>query len=441
MPADEEPSFWGLADAEPGNPSGRNGFRAVWRAQSFKAQSLKDGVAVRIAMVSGDDVGDDCRQLCEALAGRGTLVTAYVRQRDRRTARIGTDQAYRTVPISVGPKTPRSASHLLPFVGEWAGKLEDFWSSDRPDIVHAHGWLGGLAAQLAARRQRLPTVQTFQGLAATSRCGPLGGSDRDSEDTERERIEPLLARNATWVTGESTADVDALAKLRHNRARLSVLPGGVDCARYSPVGPALARSDFHRVLCLAPNPLPSNGFDIVIRALPRVPGAEFVVAETAGTDRGHDEARAELKLLATELGVADRVRFLGPVVGDELPTLLRSVDVVACTPRQPPRAATALQAMASGVAVVALPVGVLTDVVVHAVTGLVVAPNKPGELVAALRSIQTQSFRRQSMGAAGRNRALSRFTWDRTALESLNIYRKLSSPYSRPAAPQHARTG
>src|SRR5262249_1070503 len=159
------------------------------------------------------------------------------------------------------PKAPRSARDVLPFVGDWAAKLERLWSEDRPDIVHAHGWLGGLAAQLAARRQGLSTVQTFQGLAV-AHSHSAGGPDTYTEGTERERIEPLLARNAAWVTGECTADVDALAKLRHGRARLSVLGSGVDVERYSPVGRAAAHGDLHRVLCLAPNPLSCNGFDI-----------------------------------------------------------------------------------------------------------------------------------------------------------------------------------
>jgi glycosyltransferase involved in cell wall biosynthesis len=394
-------------------------------------------VGLKIAVVSGDDVGEDPGQLCAALAGRGVPVTAYVRQRARRVAVNGTDPSYVTVQISAGPKKAQSDADLLPFVGDWAGKLEHLWSSDRPDIVHAYGWLGGLAAQLAARRHHLPIVQTFQGLAATSRSSPVDGREADSEHVERERIEPLLARNATWVTAESTADLNALAKLRHSRARLSVLPGGVDGARYTPVGPTLARGDCHRVLCLAPNPLPRNGFDVVIRALPRVPDTEVVVAETAATGHSHDTERDELRNLATQLGVADRVRFLGSVAGDELPKLLRSVDVLACTPRQPPRATAVLHAMASARAVVTLPVGVLTDVVVHAVTGLVVSPSKRGELVAALKSLQAHRFQCESMGAAGRSRALSRFTWDRAALESLTIYGQLGSA-SRPAAPRLA---
>jgi glycosyltransferase involved in cell wall biosynthesis len=352
---------------------------------------------VKIAIVTGDDLlGDDPRQLCAALAARGHGAIAYVRQHGRRP------------------------TETLPCVGDWAVTLERVWSSDRPDVVHAYGWVGGLAGQPAARRLRIPAVQTFQGLAATS--GSRVGGGRESE---RERIEPLLARSATWVTVECTADVDVLARWRHGRARVSNLGSGVDVERYSPVGPAVARSGLHRVLCVAPNPLWSNGFDIAIRALPWVMGAELVVAETAASDRGHDEARARLERLAAELGVADRVRFAGTVGDDELPMLMRSVDVVACTPRQPPRATSVLRAMASGVAVVALPVGVLTDAVVDAVTGLVLSQHSPAAVAAALRSLLAQSFQCQSMGAAGRSRAVSRFTWDRIALDSLNIYRQL----------------
>ncbi len=376
---------------------------------------------MKVAIVTGDDLyGDDPQQLCAALAARGHETTAYLRRQGRRTAAVSGD--YRTVTTRVGPGAGASAPEVLPYVGDWAATLERAWASDRPDVVHAYGWLGGLAAQLAARRQRIPTVQSFHGLAATSRSRGSGSSGQ----TERDRIEPLLARGATWVTGECTADVDALARLRRGRARVSVLSSGVDVERYSPVGPVAARNGLHRILCLAPNPLWSNGFDIAIQALPRIMGAELVLAETAG-DRVHDEARTRLERLAADLGVADRVRFAGTVRDEELPMLLRSADVLACTPRHPPRAAFVLRAMASGVAVVALPVGVLTDAVVDAVTGLVVWQQSTAALALALRNLLAQSFQCESMGAAGRSRAVSRFTWDRIALDSLNIYRQLES--------------
>ncbi|MCV7379252.1 glycosyl transferase family 1 [Mycobacterium alsense] len=387
---------------------------------------------MKIAIVTGDDlVGDDPAQLGSALSARGHEVTVYARQQGRRRANALRDGDHRTVSIRVGPRAAASAAAVLPYVGEWVTVLERHWRADPPDVVHAYGFLGGLAAQLAARRRRVPTVQSFQGLAAAAHPVHAAGDPRPLG--ERERIEPLLARGATWVTGECTAEADVLARLRRGRARVSLLCSGVDVERYSPVGPAAARNGLHRVLCVGPNPLESNGFDIAIRALPRVADAELVVAETAAGEPGHDQARARLERLAAELGVAHRVRFAGAVGGDALPSLLRSADVVACTPRRPPRATPALQAMACGVAVVALPVGVMTDVVVDGVTGQVLSQHGAAPVAVALRSFLAQSFRCESMGAAGRSRAVSRFTWDRIALDSVNIYRQIVPQNRAPA--------
>lgn len=423
---------------------GFGGTRSWVRPSKGNSRTLK-GIAVKIAIVSGDDVvGDDPARLCAALAPQGHDVTAYLRQRglrqrglrqrdlrqrDRCTQKVGgvrpsTDRQYRAVGIAVGPPTARKDADLLPFVGDWAATLERLWLSERPDVVHAYGWLGGLASQLAGRRHHLPIVQTFQPLAVASRAQSARGRRKL---TERERIEPLLARNASWVTVESSTDIYALARLRHGRTRMSILASGVDIEQYTPVGPVVDRTGLHRVLTLAPNPLSDNGFDIAIKAMSKVPGTELVIAETDVTNRNHDRARNALKRLAAALGVADRVRFAGTVDDPELSTIVRSADVVACTPRQPPRATSVLEAMASGVAVVALPIGVLTDVVVDSVTGVLLSSENSSELAAALRTLLAQEFRCKSMGSAGRSRALSRFTWDRVALDALNIYRRLGA--------------
>lgn len=381
-----------------------------------------EGLQLKIAIISGDDVvGDDPEQLCAALTAQGHDATVCLRRADRRSAQAAAKGNYRRVSVPVGPRKAAPPVEVLPYVGEWAATLDRTWSTEPPDVVHAYGWLGGLAAQLAARRRRIPTVQSFLGLAATSR-GHVG-----TERNERERIEPLLARNAAWATGESCDDVDALARLRRGRLRVSALTCGVDAERYTPTGPAASRNGLQRILCMVSNPLWHNGLDITIRALPKVPGAELVIAEIEATNAGYDDARARLERLASALGVADRVRFAGRVAGDELPKLIRSADVVACTPRQPPRATTVLQAMASGAAVVAASVGVLADVVLDDITGLVVPPENPVGLAAASRKLLAQRFQAESMGSAGRSRAMSRFAWQRIALDALNIYGSVGS--------------
>jgi glycosyltransferase involved in cell wall biosynthesis len=390
---------------------------------------------LKIAIVCGDDLAtEEPHQLCRALAAQGEQPTAHVRQSGKRPARSRVG-GYRTVAAPVGPPSAVTAPEVLPYVGDWAACLQRAWKSNPPDVVHAYGWLGGLAAQLAARQCQLPTVQSFLGLAAVSHM-------RTEPATERERVERLLSRSASWVTGESSADVNALARLRRRRYRVSVLMSGVDVEQYTPVGPALASaSPRRRVVCLASDPLPDSGFDVVIAAMAKVPDAELILAENGAADSGHDKARDQLRELSHDLGVADRVRIVGSVAADELPMLVRSADVLACTPRQPQRATAVLQAMASGVAVVALPVGVLSDAVIDNVTGLLLAPECSTGLAATLRSLLAQSFRCKSMGSAGRSRAVSRFTWDRIALDALNIYQQLGAESRRGAAGSAAGSG
>lgn len=378
---------------------------------------------MKIAVVTGDDVsGDGPAQLSSALVARGHDVTCHVRQQRRLRAEQSVEANFRVVATRVGPPPGETDADILPFVGEWAATLQRQWSHDRPDIVHAHGWLGGLAAQLAARQQNWPTVQAFQTLAALA----TSPADR-RENSARQRIEPLLARHADWVTVESTAELEALTRLLHSRARMLVISGGVDGDRYTPVGRADDRNGLLRALCVAQNPLWINGIDTVIAALPRVAAAELVIAETGPSSGRDDRARANFQRLGAKLGVAQRIRFLGTVPADDMPALLRSTDVLLCTPHRPPTAATVLQAMASGLAVVGPAAGVLDDLVVHDVTGLLLATDDPRELASALRSFAVERFRCNGMGAAGRNRALSRYSWDRIALDSLAIYEKLNS--------------
>lgn len=378
---------------------------------------------MKIAIVSGDDVvGEDPEQLGVALTAQGHDATVCFRRNGPRPAKA-TAGACRSVAVPVGPRAAADAIDVLPYVGYWAAKLERVWSKKQPDVVHAYGWLGGLAAQLAARRRRVPVVQTFLGLTAASRAHDAASARR----SERRRIEPLLARSAAWATGESSAEVDMLAQLRHSRARVSALTCGVDSERYTPTGPEIARDGLQRILCVAPNPLQHNGFDIAISALSRVPGAEVVIAETEATNTVHDDARAQLQYLAKEFGVADRVRFAGTIPGKEMPMWVRSADIMVCTPREPLRPSTALQAMASGVVVVAATVGALADVVLDDITGVVLPPENPVGLAAALRRLLAQRFQCESMGAAGRSRAQSRFAWERIALDALNVYQSLGA--------------
>jgi len=123
--------------------------------------------------------------------------------------------------------------------------------------------------------------------------------------------------------------------------------------------------------------------------------------------------------------VLDRVEFRGRVGRTELPSLLRSADIVVCVPWYEPFGIVPLEAMACGVAVVATAVGGIVDTVVDGQSGLHVPPREPAVLADVLASLLADRPRRAALGAAAARRVRSRYAWDRIAAQTLAEYDEL----------------
>jgi D-inositol-3-phosphate glycosyltransferase len=210
-----------------------------------------------------------------------------------------------------------------------------------------------------------------------------------------------------------------------SRARMSVVPCGVNLDLFRPEGPTAPRGERHRIVSVG-RFVPRKGFDVVVRALPSIPDTELVIVGGPGkAELEADPEACRLRELATELGVADRVQLYGSVAREDMPAILRSADVVACTPWYEPFGIVPLEAMACSVPVVASAVGGMIDTVVHDVTGRLVQPKRPTEVADAINQLMRDDFLRQSLGAAGRDRAKARYSWDRIAADTLRIYDRL----------------
>jgi glycosyltransferase involved in cell wall biosynthesis len=326
------------------------------------------------------------------------------------------------VHVPAGPAKQLPKDELLPHMGEFAQFLDAQWSVDRPDVTHAHFWMSGIATQLAATHLNLPAVQTFHALGVVKRRHQ--GTD-DTSPEERLRLEAMVARGATWVAATCTDEVFELMRMGRSRARMSVVPCGVNVDMFTPQGPNAARGERHRVVSVG-RFVPRKGFDIVVRALPSMPNTELVIVGGPGkANLDSDPEACRLMQLATELGVANRVLLYGSVAREDMPAILRSADVVACTPWYEPFGIVPLEAMACGVPVVASAVGGMLDTVVHDVTGRLVKPKSPPDVAAAINELMRDDFLRQSLGAAGRDRAKARYSWDRIAADTLRIYDRL----------------
>ena len=383
----------------------------------------KDGV-MKIAMVclSGGEVTAHPRRIADlssALARQGHEVTMYIsRETSPLIGERDVAADFAVVPGPAAAHEENSDPQMLQDLGPFTHFLEDQWAKDTPDVAHAHYWSAGLATQLAARGQQVPTVQTFHSLGRVHR-----NADGAEGTPTRRRLEKLVARGSSWLIASHTEEMLELGRMGGRRTRMSVVPCGVDVDTFTPEGAVAGRGDRHRILAVG-SVEPGRGYDTLIASLRLMPTAELLIVGQADTAPRKAE-RGRLTALAVRMGVADRVKFHGEVPHSDMPALLRSADVVTCLPQHESFGVVALEAMACGVPVVASAVGGLSDTVVPDVTGRLLSTDKPREYAEAILPLLKQRFTRNSLGAAGRDRARSRYSWDRIASDTARVYQRL----------------
>jgi len=149
-----------------------------------------------------------------------------------------------------------------------------------------------------------------------------------------------------------------------------------------------------------------KGIDTLITALGNLPGVHLNIV-------GEGPMREVWATQAAEMGLSERVHFLGEVDDAELPDVYRQADlfILPCNARAEAFGSVLLEAMASGLACITTEVGSGTSWVVQdGVTGLVVPPRDPQALAQAIRSLLDDPERRAAMGRAGRARVEAEFT-------------------------------
>ena len=372
-----------------------------------------------LAVPGGTDSGGQnvhVRELALALGRHGHEVTVWTRRDDPGLpARVPLAPGVDVAHLDAGPARQVPKDELIAHVPAMADLLERAWRQARPDVVHAHYWMSGLAALDAAQAVGVPTVQTFHALGSVKRRHQ---GDDDTSPDGRVAAERSVARRVDRVVATCSDEVFELVRLGAPRRRIRVVPCGVDTAAFTPDGPALERGARPRLVTVG-RLVRRKGVDETIAALAAVPDAELVVAGGSGPG---DPDRARLAAVAVQHRVADRVRFVGSLPREQVPALLRSADLVVCVPWYEPFGMVPLEAMACARPVVASAVGGLADTVVDGITGVHVPPRRVSELTGALRRLLAAPALREGLGAAGRDRALARYGWDRVGAATVDVY-------------------
>ncbi|MDP9796361.1 glycosyltransferase involved in cell wall biosynthesis [Catenuloplanes nepalensis] len=278
--------------------------------------------------------------------------------------------------------------------GKPAGeRLGAAWSDDDwgPEVIHAHGWAAGVAALASGAA---PLVQAFHGLSGPA---PANGAGPD----ERRTYERLLCRVADRIIAGSTDECGELLRLGVPRGRITLVPPGVDCELFTPVGDPMPRMR-PRVLAVADG---ATWAGDLVRAMRMVPDAEAVVLG----------GPPELAGLAERCRVADRVVLHRAVPRDERPAWFRSADVAVCAPWRDPSGSAPIEAMACGVPVVGTATGLVRDAVIDGLTGELVPPRDPRALGMAIRALLADNLRRFTAATAALDRARQVYPWPRIA--------------------------
>ncbi|MDN4175466.1 glycosyltransferase [Nocardioides sp. SOB77] len=385
-----------------------------------------------LATLGGVDAGGQnvhVAALAAGLARRGHEVVVHTR-RDRTGTpdRVRTADGYVVDHVPAGPPTEVPKDDLLPHMPAFAERLAAQWRRWRPDVVHAHFWMSGVASLDATAGTGVPVVQTFHALGSVKRRWQ--GAD-DTSPADRIDLERRICREAARVVATCSDEVRELVELGLDPARADVIPCGVDVGHFRPgaapagVPTGAGRAGRRRVLVIG-RMVARKGIDDAVRAVARIPDVELVVAGGPLADAlDADPEVARLRALAADLGVSDRVVFTGAVPRGDVPALVRSSDVVVTVPWYEPFGIVPLEAMACGRPVVGSAVGGLLDTVVPGVTGELVPPRDPDALAGALGALLADDVRRAAYGRAGRRRALERYDWRCVVEQTESVYAAL----------------
>jgi starch synthase len=306
---------------------------------------------------------------------------------------------------------------------------------DGVDLVHSHTWYANHAGHLAKILYAVPHVVTAHSLEPRRpwKAEQLGGGYRLSSWVERTAYESADAIIA--VSEGMRADVlDCYPSLDPDRVR--VVRNGIDSSAYHPV----TESDALRHYGVDPNrPIVvfvgritrQKGVGHLIAAAHQIdPGAQLVLCAGAPDtpEIAEETTQAVSELAASRPGVYWIQKMLQPA---EVRQFLSHATVFVCPSVYEPLGIVNLEAMACGTAVVASDVGGIPEVVDDGRTGLLVHYDEADTstfrvgLADAVNSLLADPHRAKRMGDAGRERAVTEFSWASVAEQTVAVYRSV----------------
>jgi len=203
-----------------------------------------------------------------------------------------------------------------------------------------------------------------------------------------------------------------------NSEKIVVIPHGVDFEKFNKCETRVTLSGEPAVLYVGKFS-EMKGLDILFQAIKEL-RSELPKLKLHLVGFGNEEL---FKRLAKNLGIEDLIIFHGWVEG-ELPAYYKAADLCVFPSKHESFGLVFLEAMASGCPIIATPIGIIPEIVIHGKNGLIVELNNPDLLAKTILLLAWDENLRKSISRNATETA-KKYTWDRIAKLYIALYRRL----------------
>lgn len=298
-------------------------------------------------------------------------------------------------------------------------------------VVHAHDWIVAYAARTVSRIFDLPLVSTIHATEHGRNRGLHNRMQKEIHD-----IEENLVKASQAVICCSRYMKDEVARLFSvDAGRITVIPNGVSFSSktkgwYRGLNiPGISEDD--RLVFFIGRLVAEKGVSTLIKAFSLVAKEKREVKLVVG---GKGPQERELKELASQLGLGDRVVFTGFLSDRQRDALYHWAEVAVFPSWYEPFGIVALEAMAAGTPVVVSDVGGLGEIVEDGVTGLKVPPMEVEALGQAILKILEDQELAQNLRRNAYRCLENEYNWERVAQATAELYMTISQREGRKGA-------
>ena len=288
---------------------------------------------------------------------------------------------------------------------------------NRPDIIHAH-WIlpQGLIAICVGKILNIPVVTTAHGGDAFSLRGGILASLK--------RFTLRHSRAWTANTRTTAAEVEKLGELSAPR----IVPMGVDIEQFRGPDTRVSEVTTHKkfVILFVGRLVEKKGVADLIKAFASLPANQLSAAELRIIGDGTE--RSSLETLAKALNIDSRVCFLGRMPHDALPAHYARADlfvapsIIDRSGDTEGQGVVLIEAMSSGLPIIAYKTGGIQDVINHGETGFLITPRDIQGLGNAIETLLQDCGLRHRLGQEGKHHAHRNYAWEVIAQQFLEVF-------------------